>query len=135
MSKNKIVNGHLLGAIVDFCALTFAVFLFRIHWLLGTIGVVVFFGLTCGVLPGTMFRELDEEPLPTPPQHPKVSPYTHLVGTQAEVVAEIKPQGLVQVGDKRISAKSGLRMIEVGTVVTIVGAELTGFLLETKNGA
>ncbi len=124
----------MLGAIVDLGVLAIAVFLFRLHWLLGTICVLVFLGLTYGFMPGMMFRELDEEPEPTPPHKPKVSPYADLVGTEAKVVADLKPQGLVQVGDQRISAKSGLGMIQVGTMVRIVEAEPTTLLVEAKEG-
>ena len=118
----------MLGAIVDLAALVLVVALFRIHWILGFLSIIAFLMF----MPGTFFREMDDKRKRMPGHRAKASPLAHLVGLQGEVVATLKPQGMIQVGDERINARSETELIEVGTVVSIIGAELTTVVVEPQ---
>jgi membrane-bound ClpP family serine protease len=128
--KKKIANWDTIGAAVDLGLVALLWATFRVRWLFGTLGALALLCLAFGFTPGMLIRELDEKPEDSPPRKPKDSPYASLVGGEAEVIAELKPQGLIRVGNERISAKSVLGFIPVGTLVTIVEAELTAVVVE-----
>ena len=109
-----------IGDIVDILVFVLVVASFFLHWILGLILVIVW--VAGGSFVGEMFRELDREEASPKPQESKRSPYADLVGSQAETISELKPQGSIRICENRIDAKSAFGFISKGRDVRIVEA-------------
>ena len=122
----------VLEVVAQLVAFSFVIGSYLIHWALGLLVTVlwVFFVLPCFDM---IFFEFDAKESPQIPKQLEKYDYVALIGLKAEAISDLRPQGLIAIGENKFNARSSLGFIMKGSSVKVIRALPGSVIVEEIN--
>ncbi len=129
-SRHMMKTFRIVAVLFEFSLFALVLWTYQISTLVGIVTTVLWLGFAAGLSVMLVEPKENERPAAPPQTSIRHDPFAELVGSEAQTVSDLRPQGTVEILGKRYPARSLSGFITTGTRVSVSRSE-SGSLIVT----